>query len=186
MRLPEEPRGRHHRQSRNNSPQNPAVSSYSPSGTYTLGRHSRRLDRTPTIPSLALRSPGASLFALPVSIRSLVLLAVTLPYNGISTAYAQGLGHRHQHTMASESSSDLHAPTQKPMLSRHREGSDAVQGSLLSTGLQRRLLSMVDESCTSSNRAQSVILCASSTTAANPHPNWECATERQRNETRRV
>jgi cardiolipin-specific phospholipase len=126
MRLPEEPRGRHHRQSRNNSPQNPAVSSYSPSGTYTLGRHSRRLDRTPTIPSLALRSPGASLFALPVSIRSLVLLAVTLPYNGISTAYAQGLGHRHQHTMASESSSDLHAPTQKPMLARHRDQDDAA------------------------------------------------------------
>lgn len=90
--------------------------------TYTsTRRHSGRPDRTPNIPPLALRSSGASLFALPVSLRSALFLAATLPFTSVPIVHAQGLGARHQHTMASESSPDLHAPSQKPMLARHRE-----------------------------------------------------------------
>lgn len=90
--------------------------------TYThTRRHTGRLDRTPNIPPLALRSSGASLFALPVSLRSALFLAATLPFTSVPIVHAQGSGSRHQHTMASESSPDLHAPSQKPMLARHRE-----------------------------------------------------------------
>lgn len=117
---------RHHRQTKNNyySPHNPLLAPATPfsSGTYTLTRrHSGRLDRASNIPPLALRSSGASLFALPVSLRSALFLAATLPLTSVPIVHAQGIGTRHQHTMASESSPDLHAPSQKPMLARHRE-----------------------------------------------------------------
>jgi cardiolipin-specific phospholipase len=121
---------RHHRR----QPQNPASSPCSSTGTYTLSRHSRRLDRTPNIPPLALRSPGALLFALPVSLRSVLFLAATLPHTSVSAVHAQGIGHRHQHTMASESSPDLHAPSQKPMLARHRDQDDAAKAQSQSKG----------------------------------------------------
>ena len=120
---------RHHRQTKNNyPPQNPflAPATRFSSGTYTLTRrHSGRLDRVSNIPPLALRSSGASLFALPVSLRSALFLAATLPFTSVPIVHAQGTGTRHQHTMASESSPDLHAPSQKPMLARHREQDNA-------------------------------------------------------------
>jgi cardiolipin-specific phospholipase len=90
--------------------------------TYThTRRHTGRLDRASNIPPLTLRSSGASLLALPVSLRSALFLAATLPFTSVPIVHAQGLRTRHQHTMASESSPDLHAPSQKPMLARHRE-----------------------------------------------------------------
>jgi cardiolipin-specific phospholipase len=88
----------------------------------STSRHSRWRVPPSNILPLSLRSTSASLRALPVSRSSVLFLAATLP---LSTVQAHGQGQRHQHTMASESSPDLHASSQKPMLARHRDQDDA-------------------------------------------------------------
>jgi len=89
----------------------------------TTHRHSTwRVLPSNILPLSTLRSTSASLLALPVSLRSVLFLAATLP---LSSVHAHGAGQRHQHTMASESSPDLHASSQKPMLARHRDQDDS-------------------------------------------------------------
>jgi len=114
-------RRHHHRQRKTLKTRSCPLQVVSHSIVHKASSHSSplsgRLDRASNIPPLALRSSGA----LPVSLRSVLFLAATLPFTSVPIVHAQGLGTRHQHTMASESSPDLHAPSQKPMLARHRD-----------------------------------------------------------------